>query len=55
LKEKADKLLETSLPYLQKAHEINPSDRNTMISLKEIYTRLKKYDKLKEINAELGM
>ncbi len=55
LKEKADGFLSTSLPFLQKAHEIDPSDRNTMISLKEIYTRLKMYDKLKEINAELGM
>ena len=55
LKEKADTMMETSLPYLQKAHEIDPSDKNTMVSLKEIYTRLKKYDKLKEINTELGL
>ncbi len=55
LKERADGLLSASLPYLQKAHEIDPADRNTMISLKEIYTRIKMYDDLKKINAELGM
>ncbi len=55
LKDKADKMLETSLPFLQKAHEIDPNDKNTMVSLKEIYTRLKMYDDLKKINAELGM
>ena len=55
LKEEADGMLTASLPYLQKAHEIDPADRNTMISLKEIYTRLKMYDELKKINAEMGL
>ena len=53
LKEKADELLSTCLPYLETAHELEPDDRSTLVSLKEIYTRLKMYDKLKEINAKL--
>ncbi len=50
LKAKADGLLEKALPYMEKAHQINPDDRAVITSLKEIYARLKKYDKLKEIN-----
>ena len=53
LKLQADKILEKSLPYLETASELDPSDTNTLLSLKEIYTRLQKYDKLKEINAKL--
>ena len=41
------------LPYLEKALELQPDDRSTMISLKEIYTRLKMYDELKVIDAKL--
>ncbi len=53
LKAKADGLLEKALPYMEKAHEINPEDRAVLNSLKEIYARLKKYEKLKEINKAL--
>lgn len=53
LKMQADKILEKSLPYLETASELDPADTNTMLSLKEIYTRLQMYDKLKEINAKL--
>ncbi len=53
LKLQADKILEKSLPYLETASELDPEDTNTLLSLKEIYTRLQKYDKLKEINAKL--
>ncbi|MCB0804454.1 MAG: tetratricopeptide repeat protein [Bacteroidales bacterium] len=51
--EEANDYLEKSIPYLEKAHELEPADRSTMISLKEIYTRLKMNDKLQEINAKL--
>lgn len=53
LKMQADKILEKSLPFLETASELDPTDTNTLLSLKEIYTRLQKYDKLKEINAKL--
>ncbi|MEA3504764.1 MAG: tetratricopeptide repeat protein [Bacteroidota bacterium] len=53
LKDDANKTLAAALPYLEKAHSINASDVNTLVSLKEIYTRLKQYDKLKEINAKI--
>ncbi len=52
-KAKADEMLDKSLPYLEKAHELMPDDVNTMVSLKEIYTRLGMTDKLKEINEKL--
>ncbi len=42
----ADEMLKKSLPYLEKALELTPDDVNTMVSLKEIYTRLGMTEKL---------
>jgi len=53
LKDEANKTLEKALPNLEKALSIKADDNNTLVSLKEIYARLKMYDKLKEINAKL--
>jgi tetratricopeptide (TPR) repeat protein len=50
LVEEATNYYEKALPFLEQAYEINPADRNTLETLKEIYTRTKKYEKLKEIN-----
>jgi tetratricopeptide (TPR) repeat protein len=52
-KAKADDMLAKSLPYLEKALELMPEDVNTMVSLKEIYTRLGMKEKLESINARL--
>jgi tetratricopeptide (TPR) repeat protein len=49
----ADQMLQNSLPYLEKSLELMPDDVNTMVSLKEIYTRLGMTDKLKNIDAKL--
>ncbi len=51
--EEANTYLAKAQPFLEKALEMQPEDLNTMISLREIYTRLKVYDKLKEINAKI--
>jgi tetratricopeptide (TPR) repeat protein len=53
IKKEADSMLQKALPMLELAHEIKPKDINTMSSLKEIYARLNKPEKLKEINQEL--
>lgn len=53
LKQLANEFLQNSLPYLEKAYELQPTDRSTLVSLKEIYTRLNMLDKLKVINAKL--
>jgi hypothetical protein len=53
LKSEANQYLGDCLPYLEKARELEPEDRSTLVSLKEIYTRLKMYDELKEIDAKL--
>ena len=42
--------LKNLLPYLEKALELMPDDVNTMVSLKEIYTRLGMTEKLKMID-----
>lgn len=53
LKDKAEQEFKNALPYLEKAYELKPNDQNTLLALKELYTRTKKYEKLKEINAKL--
>jgi tetratricopeptide (TPR) repeat protein len=56
LKEKGNSFLLEALPYLEKAFEINPKDQNTLVSLKQIYTRTKnveKYNKMKKCLEEL--
>lgn len=52
-KAKANDMLSKSLPYLERALELSPDDTNTMISLKEIYTRLGMTEKLKAIDEKL--
>jgi tetratricopeptide (TPR) repeat protein len=52
-KARADEMLNKSIPYLEKALELMPDDVNTMVSLKEIYTRLGLIEKLQSINLRL--
>ncbi len=52
-KGKADEMLHKSIPYLEKSLDLMPEDVNTMVSLKEIYTRLGMTDKLKVIDEKL--
>lgn len=42
-----------AMPILEKALEINPKDKGTMIALKQIYARMQMLDKLKIINEKL--
>jgi tetratricopeptide (TPR) repeat protein len=41
---KADDWFEKSLPYMEKCHELDPADKMTMESLKNLYYRLKDMD-----------
>jgi tetratricopeptide (TPR) repeat protein len=43
-----------ALPHLEKAHALSPTDRSTMIALKQIYARLNQPDKVKEISDKLN-
>ena len=52
-KAKGDKYLEESLPYLEKALEINSTDYNTLFSLKQIYSRTGQTEKYNEVNEKL--
>jgi predicted Zn-dependent protease len=54
MKAEANQYLEDSLPYLEKAHLLDPNDISTLASLKEIYTRLNMMEKLKEVNEKLN-
>lgn len=48
-KNKADEEFNKAIPYMEKAHELNPTDKFTMESLKTLYYRLKMLDKHAEI------
>ena len=54
LKQQADDILGKSIPYLETASGLDPSDKNTLLSLKEIYTRLQMYDKMKVVNEKIS-
>jgi hypothetical protein len=54
LKAEADGYLEKATPYLETASELQPADINTLYSLKQIYSRLNKTDKLKAINEKIN-
>ena len=50
LKNDADVMLKKAIPYLEKAHKLEPKDMSSMSALKEIYARLHMDDQLKAIN-----
>lgn len=54
LRAKATEKFNLALPYLEKAHELNPKDRNTMVSLKQLYVRTNQTDKYNKINEKLN-
>jgi tetratricopeptide (TPR) repeat protein len=54
LKAEADVYLEKALPYLEKAIELQPADINTLFTLKQIYSRTNKPDKVKAIQEKIN-
>ena len=49
LNKEADKLFAKSLPYLETAHELNAEDKNTLLSLKQLYYLNGDYAKSEEM------
>ena len=54
LRTNANDKFTNALPFLEKAHELNPKDRNTMISLKQLYVRTNQTEKYNKINEKLN-
>ena len=52
-KEKADNKFKASIPFMEKASEINPKDTYSLESLKTLYYRLKMMDKFDEVNKKI--
>ena len=46
-------IFDQALPYLEKAEKIDPSDKNTIIALKEIYARKGNFEKSNLYKARL--
>lgn len=53
-KNKADDALKQALPYMEKAHELTPTDKAPLESLKTIYFRINNTEKLKEVKEKLS-
>jgi tetratricopeptide (TPR) repeat protein len=53
LKAQADEYLKKAQPELEKALQVKPEDLNTLVSLKQIYSRTNQYEKLKEVNSRI--
>ncbi|MBI1267309.1 MAG: tetratricopeptide repeat protein [Cryomorphaceae bacterium] len=53
LLEEATGIFNTALPYLESAHTANPEDKDTMRSLRDIYARIGKDDKMLEMKNKL--
>ena len=49
----ADSAFASALPYLEKAHQLDPNDVSTMISLKGLYAQLNEMDKFNDIKKKL--
>ncbi|MCX6266456.1 MAG: tetratricopeptide repeat protein, partial [Bacteroidetes bacterium] len=54
LKKEADGYLEKALPFLEKATELQPADINTLFTLKQIYSRTNKPDKVKSVQEKIN-
>lgn len=53
LRVQRDALFKKALPFLERSHEIDSKDMDTMIALKELYARLNMLDKLEGIKKEI--
>ena len=56
LKDKSDVYFNRALPYLESSYSINPKDKNTLLSLKQLYymkANYKKSDEIKKLISEL--
>ena len=54
MKKEADGYLEKALPFLEKATELQPADVNTLFTLKQIYSRTNKPDKVKAVQEKIN-
>ncbi len=52
-KKEAEEIMVKALPYLEKALELKPNDRNTLISIKELYGRMGNEEKFNEMRERL--
>jgi len=54
LKMEANSYLIQAAPYLEKAIQMQPNDLNTLQTLRQIYSRTKQTEKLKEVNEKIN-
>lgn len=49
----AEEEFKKAIPYMEKANEINPTDRSSLETLKSLYYRMKMNDKLEEVTKKI--
>jgi tetratricopeptide (TPR) repeat protein len=54
LKKEADGLFAKALPYLEEAYALNSKDKNTLLSLKQLYYMSGNYGKSEEMKKEIA-
>ncbi len=54
IQDEAGEVFKKALPYLEKARELKPEDRNTLQSLMQLYVRTGQTEKYNEVKAALG-
>ncbi|MGD0710445.1 MAG: tetratricopeptide repeat protein [Bacteroidales bacterium] len=54
MKTKFEERWKNALPYLEKAQQLSPNDKQTLISLKQLYARTSQMDKLKAVTDKLN-
>jgi hypothetical protein len=54
LKKETDGFLEKAIPFLEKAAALQPADINTLVALKQIYSRTGKPDKMKAVQEKMN-
>ena len=54
LKKEADMFFDKGLPFLESAYAINPKDKNTLLSLKQLYYMRGDYKKSEDIKRQIS-
>ena len=54
LKKQADEIFNKALPYLEKAYDLNKTDKNTLLSLKQLYYMNGNYKKSEEMKMKIA-
>ena len=53
IEEEANQVFKKALPYFERAHEVRPDDIGTLETLQTLYSLMKNYEKVNEVQQKL--